>query len=248
MKSKHIGALLLAVGFLAQCRSPSPAGPGTATPIIVQSGTGPGGGGGYEITNPRSFSSLFRMNGQANVISIGAAGKIPDSPTYTLRYRDDQQGTITRLRGATYKDYDCYNVPFSPERVVLMPQPYCQEVAARGGFRLDFVTQLGPTYPRWIDADGNVMVPALLYDGDDPYRQRRPEQTLIPGERIVLFSGCVPVSCTELGKCSNFIVWKFPISDWGTVDFSYVGGRSVVPLEELADYLQKAYDERDGAR
>ena len=77
------------------------------------------------------------------------------------------------------------------------------------------------------------------------YWENGPERTLIAGERIVAVVGCwTKAPCAPPSRCSNPLIWKFPVSSDDTVDLSSMWDRfghrgpSRLPLDAMYEFLR----------
>lgn len=180
------------------------------------------------------------MEGMRTVLAVGTVGRVPEQPSYRIRYLDNLNPmSLAAMNGATYVDYDYFEVPFAAERVLFTNSPACSELIGANDLLLSNTSHLDKEYPRYIDAAGNEMAPRPQNPQAAPYLRRHAKQTLVTGERIVLAFSCMIRSwCSQNGYCPNRVLWKFAISADNTLDFSEFYGPSRLTLDEAEAWLR----------
>ncbi len=228
--------LFLLSSLFVACKGNDPT-PTLSMPIRTESGSGPVVGNGSEPAVPTSMFKLMTASASRTVLAVGRVGTVADSPSYTIRYFDGDITTSYALRfGATYLDYDYYQVPFVAERILYSNPTGCGESSRRGEILAEYVAQFAKRYPRFVDSQGREVAPVAA--GGNPFRDRHPKQTLVSGERIVLaFSCMLRAQCGATGACPNPILWKFPVSADDKIDFSEFSGPDGLSFADAEAWL-----------
>lgn len=188
-----------------------------------------GASGGFLSAIP----DLFKLSHASFV--VGTVGTVTGAITATDRH--NATGEAARV-GVRYIDYECSASPFRPERI-LLAYGLCEEKWKRGEIVMSYVETPPEHYPKYLDEKGVVITPPPPTVGPASlYGQRRPMQTLVSGERILVVALC-PSATSRQGYagCTNPLSWKFPVSADGKVDFSSLQGPVGLTLDEAEQYL-----------
>lgn len=190
-------------------------------------------GPGIHLRPPTSYYGL--MNPSATAV-VGSIRAIEGQPRTTLSSETSNVGGQS-VRAA----YDYYRGEIVDPQVVMAKQNCLETAIARNDLDYRWISQNAPQYPRYVDGAGAPIPSAQLPQW--AVRERRAEQTLVPGERAVFFAACPTKTYCPATGCPNHLVWKLPLLEGDVVDLSGFTstkgerGPSRIPLREALDLI-----------
>lgn len=211
-----------------------------ASAMGCKGGQGGGGGGGPVeglIGYPTEYAGL--MNGAATAV-VGVIDSIETQPR-------SGPGYTVSIGGQPATEIRDHYRGFLQNPTVVLAAAFCVEgVLQAGDLDYRWISQTGEYHPRYVRA-GGAPVPA---DQVPPsyMLKRRPEQTLIPGERAVFFSGCPSRRHCASNDCPNYLRWKLPLLEGDMVDLSGLKsaqgtpGPARIPLRDALELIANEWN------
>lgn len=229
---------------LTDFRSWAPAPPNAEPLRIVELE----GGGPFSLGASAEGPFAYWLRHNPLVFVIGRVGQVPSTPTERIRFRPYPEHARLAPYGpdaAAYVEYDFYGAPFAQQAIVGTFSEYCTERPERLApwTALSHLAEQGPNY---YDAQAReVQVEPNRGTGGHTYYRRRPNETLVSGERALFLVQCSPWPCGDRPGCARNIGWKFPVSEADEVDFSSFRtkpwswpDRTRVPLARVMDFIR----------
>lgn len=186
----------------------------------------------------RSWEDLFKLGD--TLVVIGTVGPISRDPSGSIIEAVEDPRAYNPV--ASLRVYELFLAGFKAERVVLTSYHGCAAVVDASDLRVDSLSQFAEVRPRYLDGTGaEVSVSSSTASLIRAYYQRRPEESLVEGERVLAFvNGCVSskVGTADSIALAARLIWKFPVRGDDTVDTSMVGGSSRRALSEVITELE----------